>query len=80
MNWQNVNLKDNYERDQNILDPYSFDTLLLEISCNLPEITEETIRKQFETSLKSKIDSAREIFNDNLQNILNEAIAYRDTK
>lgn len=78
MDWTNVDLKSNYERSQNILDSYSFETLLLEVSCNLPDINEATIKQQFETSLKNKIDSAREVFKDNLQNILQEAIEYRN--
>jgi len=61
MDWNNINLKDNYERNQNIIDPLSFDTLLLEISCNVREINKENVLKQFETDLKSRIESAREI-------------------
>ena len=71
MNWKNVNLTDSYERDQNILEPYSFDTLLLECYCNIKssEVSEQRIREQFETVLKAKVREAREIFNDNLSNI-----------
>ena len=77
MDWTNVNLDSSYERDQHIIDPLSFDTLLLEVSCNLPEINRETIRAQFETDLKSRIESAREILNDNLDNLVKNAQAYR---
>lgn len=80
MNWKNVNLKSPYESSQEILDGYSFDTLLLEIACNLPALNAETIKAQFEISLKSKIDSAREVFNDNLANILAEALEQRNAK
>jgi hypothetical protein len=75
MNWENVNLTDNYERDQNIIDSLNFDTLLLEISCNISDknLTREEIRKQFETDLKNIIISAREIFNNNIDNILKQA-------
>ena len=73
MDWNNINLQSNYERNQNILDPLSFETLLLEIQCNVKEINEESIKKQFEDDLKSKIQSAKEIFNSNLKNILEEA-------
>jgi len=80
MNWNNVNLKDAYERDQNILDGYSFDILLLEISTNIKntEINEATIRAHFEKELKIKIQSAREVFRANLQNILKEALEYAE--
>jgi ribosomal protein S18 acetylase RimI-like enzyme len=57
MNWKNVNLQDGYERDQNILEPYSFDTLLLECHCNIPmqNVNRETVKQQFETELNNKI-------------------------
>jgi len=74
MNWHNVNLSDNWEQDQNILDPYSFSTLLLEISCNLPQINEATVTAQFEQNLKMKIETAKEIFESNLKNIVKHAI------
>jgi len=78
MNWNNVNLKSNFERNQNIIDPLSFDTLLLEISCNVQEINEETVLAQFETDLKSRIQSAREIMLSNLDNIVKDAQEYRN--
>ena len=80
MNWNNVNLKDAYERDQNILDGYSFDILLLEISTNIKntEINEATITAHFEDQLKIRIQSAREVFRANLQNILKEAVEYAE--
>lgn len=78
MNWENVNLKSDYERSQIIIDSLDFDTLLLEVQCNCREITKEAIIKQFETDLKARIVSARQVLNDNLENILNEALEYRN--
>jgi hypothetical protein len=78
MNWKNVDLKSPYESSQNIIDSYDFDTLLLEISCNIKEINKETINKHFKQVLKLKIESAKTVFNDNLDNILKEAIEYRN--
>jgi 3-dehydroquinate dehydratase len=74
MNWKNVNLQGGYERDQNILGPYSFDTLLLECHCNIPmqNVNRETVKQQFETELNNKIREAREIFADNLDNIVKQ--------
>lgn len=77
MDWNNVDLNDGWERDLNILDPYSFNMLLLEISCNVREINAQTVRQQFETSLQSKISCAREVFEANLANIVTEAIKER---
>lgn len=80
MDWTNVNLTDGYEREQNILGPYNFDTLLLEISCNIPKerLTREEIEKQFKTVLALKVSEAKEIFKDNLENILKQAIKERE--
>ena len=47
MNWRNIDLKSATERAANILEPYNFETLLLEIETNLPEINEETVEQQF---------------------------------
>lgn len=77
MDWNDVDLTDGYERSQNILDGYDFDTLLLEISCNIRDINKETIKQQFNESLNSKIQSAKDVFNANLDNILNEALKER---
>jgi hypothetical protein len=78
MNWENVDLKSPYESSQNILDGYSFDILLLEIACNLPVISRETVTAQFRKSIHAKIESAKEIFENNLDNILKEALEYRN--
>ena len=73
MNYLNINLNNDYERNTDILDGYNLDTLFLEISCNLREINEETVKKQFYESLNSKIQSAKDIFNANLKNIVKYA-------
>lgn len=78
MNWKNVNLSDGYEREQNILDPYNFDILLLEINCNLREITAEAIESHFKTVLAAKVEQAKEIFADNAANILKQAQEERE--
>ena len=74
MDWKNIDLKDGYERAQNIIDPLNFDTLLLEISCNIREINMKTIEAQFLTDLDDKIRSAKEVFYNNQKNILKEAL------
>lgn len=73
MDWSNIDFSSPYETSQNILDGYSFDMLLLEVNCNLREINEATVRAQFEESLKSKIESAREVFEANLKGIVKDA-------
>ncbi len=78
MDWNNVDLN-SHERDSNILEPYSFDTLLLEIHCNVRDINEQTVRAQFETSLAAKMVEAVEIFTANKENILKQAIKERNS-
>lgn len=75
IDWSNVDLNSAYEASQSILNSYTFDELLLEVHCNIKdiEINEETIRKQFDESLQSKIQSAKEVFESNLKNIANHA-------
>ena len=73
MNWKNIKLEDGYERDLNLLDPYDFDTLLLEINCNVKEINRETVKAQAMESIKAKYQTAIEILNDNLDNITKQA-------
>ena len=73
MDYFNIDLNSDYERNTDILDGYNLDTLFLEISCNLREINEETVKKQFYESLNSKIQIAKDIFNANLQNIVKYA-------
>ena len=77
MNWKNVNLNSPSESSQDILDGYDFDTLLLEIECNLKEITPETVRKQALHEINLKYKVAIEILEDNLLNITNHALKYR---
>lgn len=77
MNWKNVDLNSNYEASQDILDSYDFNTLLLEISCNLKDINPETIRKQALYEINLKYKTALQILEDNLQNITNHATKYR---
>ena len=73
MDWRNVDLNDGYERERDFLDGYSFDTLLLEIQCNLKEINKETVEAQFLEVLRYKIDDAKEIFYNNIDNIVAQA-------
>ena len=73
MDYLNINLNNDHERNSNLLDSYDFETLFLEISCNLREINEETVKQQFYESLNSKIQSAKDIFNANLKNIVKYA-------
>lgn len=78
MNWKNFDLKSSYERDQNIIEPLSFNTLLLEVSSNIKNINKKTVIEQFELDLRLRIESAREVFEDNLDNIVADALEYQN--
>lgn len=77
MDWSNVDLNSN-EVESDILSPYTFKILLLEIDCNLPEINENSVRQQFLTELEAKVSEAKKIFEANISNIVEHAIAYRE--
>ena len=75
MDWKNIDLNSGYEKSQNLLENYTFETLLLEVYTNIREenITEEEIKKHAIEQFNAKIREAREILNYNLSNITNYA-------
>ena len=79
MDWNNIDLN-SYEVDCNLIDGLTFETLLLEIHCNIREINETTVRKQFEDDLNSRVDEAKSIFEANLKNIVKKAKKERAIK
>jgi hypothetical protein len=75
IDWTNVDLESAYEKSRNLLENYTFETLLLEVYSNIREenLTEEEIKKHAINVFNAKIREAREILNDNLSNITNYA-------
>jgi hypothetical protein len=73
MNWNNIDLESVYERDQNILDSIKSKDLLLNISCNVRDITSETVQAEFNIALESAVDSAIDVFAANLENFVKKA-------
>ena len=81
MNWNNVDLKDgSHERDSNLIDGLTFDTLLLEIHCNIKEINEDTVKQQFMEDLNNRVQEAWDVFEVNLNNIVKQAKEERARK
>jgi uncharacterized protein YfeS len=78
MNWTNVDLKNDYERNQDFLDGYDFDTLLMEIQHNIKDINADNVLDHVNKVLQNRTREAKEIIEDNLSNILKEAIEYRN--
>ena len=70
MDWNNVDLTSPYERSQNIVDEYSFADLILEMECNAKNLDLKTLESQFEESIKMNLQSARDVFQANKENIL----------
>lgn len=68
MNWNNVDLKSS-EVELNLLENYTFSTLLLEVNCNVREINRETVKAQAMESINAKYREAIEILNANLDNL-----------
>ena len=81
MNWNNLDLsEDSHERDANLVDPLTFDGLLLEIHCNIKEINQETVKFQFIKDMQYRLEEAQSIFNSNIDNIVKQAKKERNRK
>ena len=78
MDWLNVDLSSPYEREQDFLSGYDFETLLLEVQCNLRELIEEAILKHAYTEIDAKAREAKAIVKANIKAILKEAVDYRN--
>lgn len=76
MDYNNINLSDSYEIEQNILDPYSIDTLLLEIHSNFKkeDITKQKVLDHINKAIQYKVDEAKSIFSANIDNIVKHAL------
>jgi len=77
MNWNNIDLN-SHEIESNIVDSYSFATLLLEVECNCREINKKSVEKQFLSSLDINIEIAKQVFYANLDNIFSESLKRRN--
>lgn len=78
MNWNNIDTSDNYEMSQAMLDSYTFDQLMLEVSCNVRVINKENLKAQALESLKSKYECALEVLEANLEALTSKAIQDRN--
>ena len=67
------NLEPGADDDARLVDPLTLGGLMMCIDCNLPEITAETVTKQFEDCFEMAAGEAREIFHANLPAILKAA-------
>ena len=77
--WNNIDLTSGYERNLNILEPYNFETLLLELRCNIPtkDLTKAAVLKHAKDVLKAKYTEAMEILESNAENVLKHELKDR---
>lgn len=77
--WLNIDL-DSSDSELNLIENLTFKDLLLNISCNIPEITLETVTEQFNKDIEYIVRDAKEVFEANKKEILRKAIATRNSK
>ena len=80
MNWNKIDLTSPCERNANLIEGLTFDTLLLEAGCNLPIIDAKTIKAQFEEDLAGRVEDAKAIFSANLKALVKQAKIERAIK
>jgi hypothetical protein len=73
IDWSNLDLDCPFTEDLKLIEPLTVGAFLLEVNCNIPEITPEALRAQFNEDLQNRIHDAREIFNSNLSNFIRKA-------
>lgn len=78
--WTNIDLNSPSQSNLNLLENYTFDTLLLEVHCNVKEITRESVKAQAVASIKAKYLESLEILDNNLDNITKHAQNERNSK
>lgn len=77
--WKNIDL-DSHEIDSALIDEFTFEDLMLVINCNIKEINEQTVRKEFMELLANKVEETKDVFECNLKNIVKHAIKERKEK
>ena len=71
MDWNNIDLDSSYERSQTFLDGYSFEILILELTCNYraEDITPALVRKHAIDAIQAKAEGATSIIEHNMKSI-----------
>lgn len=72
MDWNNINLNSEYERSQNFLDGYDFETLFMELQTNFKteDLTEEKVLNHAFKAIENMVREAKEILTDNIKQIV----------
>lgn len=64
--------------DDNILDPISFNDVILAVHCNCKVITEEAIKKELEEILEIRMEDMKYLLEKNLDIIAEKAMEGRE--
>ena len=80
MDWKNVNLNSDYEKNKNLLENYTFEQLITEAIVNIKNtnVNKETVRQQAMLSIQSKFNEAMDILDWNIDNITNYVKDYNN--
>lgn len=72
MDWNNINLNSGYERSQNFLDGYDFETLFIDLQTNFKteDLTEAQVLNHAFKSIENRVREAKEILRDNIKQIV----------
>lgn len=65
-------MNNDLSRFDNVLDPITFDEIIMTVRCNCREIDREAAIKTFKEILEMRLTDAKEIFERNIDEICNE--------
>lgn len=74
-NWK---LNDDLSRFDSVLDPITFDEIIMTVRCNCRDVNRKTAIKTFKEILEMRLTDAKEIFERNIDEICNEVIKERN--
>ena len=72
-------LGEDLRTDDNLLDPITFDDLILAVHCNCRHINEETVKRELSEFLKMRFDDMLELLKINIGEIVRLAKEGRET-
>ncbi len=75
-NWK---LGDDLTTDDNLLDPITFDDLILTVHCNCRRITEDAVKRELAEFLKMRFEDMLELLKINIGEIVRLAKQGRET-
>jgi len=78
IDWENIDMDSPFERSLNLIEPLTFETLLLEVHCNLPKITKGAMLIQFKQDMENRIEEAWHVFGANFDALEKEAKKRRE--